>query len=85
MKAISLWEPWATAIAIGAKKIETRSWATSYRGPLAIHAAKLASHAPGIYAPLLRPVFAAAGITEFRHLAFGCVVATCRVVDVRRT
>jgi len=27
-------------IAIGAKKIETRSWATGYRGPLAIHAGK---------------------------------------------
>lgn len=40
MKAISLWQPWATLIAIGAKQIETRSWATSYRGPIAIHAAK---------------------------------------------
>ena len=40
MKALSLWQPWATLVAIGAKKYETRSWATSYRGPLAIHAAK---------------------------------------------
>ncbi len=40
MKAISLWQPWATLMAIGAKKIETRSWATRYRGPLIIHAAK---------------------------------------------
>lgn len=40
MKAISLWQPWATLIATGAKQIETRSWATSYRGPIAIHAAK---------------------------------------------
>lgn len=40
MKLISLWEPWASLMAIGAKKIETRSWATSYRGWLAIHAAK---------------------------------------------
>jgi hypothetical protein len=38
MKAISLWQPWATLVAIGAKKIETRSWPTKYRGPLAIHA-----------------------------------------------
>lgn len=27
MKAISLWQPWATLIAIGAKRFETRSWA----------------------------------------------------------
>jgi hypothetical protein len=40
MKALSLWQPWASAIACGAKRIETRSWATSYRGPIAIHAAK---------------------------------------------
>jgi activating signal cointegrator 1 len=40
MKAISLTQPWATLIAIGAKRIETRSFSTSYRGPIAIHAAK---------------------------------------------
>ena len=40
MKAISLWQPWASLVATGAKQWETRSWATSYRGPLAIHAAK---------------------------------------------
>lgn len=41
MKAISLWQPWASAIALGAKRIETRHWATMHRGPLLIHAAKL--------------------------------------------
>lgn len=40
MKCLSLWQPWASAIAIGSKRIETRCWATSYRGPLLIHAAK---------------------------------------------
>jgi hypothetical protein len=40
MKAISLWQPWASLIAIGAKQYETRSWSTPYRGPLVIHAAK---------------------------------------------
>lgn len=40
MKAISLWQPWATLMALGAKQIETRSWSTSYRGPLLICAAK---------------------------------------------
>lgn len=38
MKAITLTQPWATLVAIGAKCIETRSWPTQYRGPLAIHA-----------------------------------------------
>ena len=40
MKAFTLTQPWATLVAIGAKRIETRSWPTRYRGPLAIHAAK---------------------------------------------
>ena len=40
MKALSLTQPWAQLIAIHAKKIETRSWRTSFRGVLAIHAAK---------------------------------------------
>lgn len=38
MKAITLHQPWASLIACGAKKIETRSWPTRYRGPIAIHA-----------------------------------------------
>ena len=39
MKAITLHQPWAQLVAIGAKTIETRSWSTNYRGQLAIHAA----------------------------------------------
>ena len=39
-KALSLWEPWASLVRTGAKTYETRSWATSYRGPLLICAAK---------------------------------------------
>lgn len=40
IKCVSLTQPWATLVAIGAKQIETLSWWTSYRGPLAIHASK---------------------------------------------
>lgn len=40
MKVISLLQPWATLVVIGAKKIETRSWNTKYRGPVLIHASK---------------------------------------------
>lgn len=40
MKAVTLWQPWASLIAFGLKTIETRSWGTRYRGPLLIHAAK---------------------------------------------
>lgn len=41
MKAVSLWQPWASELRPdGAKRIETRGWSTKHRGPLAIHAAK---------------------------------------------
>ena len=40
MKALTLTQPWASLVMEGAKRYETRSWTTSYRGPLAIHAAK---------------------------------------------
>lgn len=39
-KALSLWEPWATAMRLGVKQNETRSWPTSYRGDLIICASK---------------------------------------------
>lgn len=38
-RALTLTQPWASAVAQGAKSIETRSWSTRYRGPLLIHAA----------------------------------------------
>lgn len=40
MRALSLTQPWATLVANGSKKVETRSWRTSYLGEIAIHAAK---------------------------------------------
>lgn len=49
MKAISLWEPWATLMALGLKHVETRSWSTNYRGPLLICAAKRKMDADGIF------------------------------------
>jgi activating signal cointegrator 1 len=40
MLALTLRQPWASLVAIGAKRLETRSWATKYRGDLAIHSSK---------------------------------------------
>lgn len=37
-RALSVQQPWAWAITSGFKTIENRSWATSYRGRVAIHA-----------------------------------------------
>lgn len=40
MMALTLLQPWASLVAIGAKRYETRGWWTSYRGPLVITASK---------------------------------------------
>ena len=37
-KVITVRQPWATLLATGKKRIETRSWKTKYRGELYIHA-----------------------------------------------
>jgi hypothetical protein len=40
MKAITIWQPYATLLAMQVKLYETRGWFTRYRGPIAIHAAR---------------------------------------------
>jgi hypothetical protein len=88
MKGITLTQPWAALVAIGAKTIETRRWQTSYRGPLAIHAAKgwtagdreLVENPYGV--PLCAPFVAAlrpAGYTQASELPRGAIVAVVRL------
>ena len=38
MKIITIRQPWAHLIVKGSKNIENRTWRTSYRGPVLIHA-----------------------------------------------
>jgi hypothetical protein len=38
MRTLSVRQPWASLIVSGRKDVENRSWPTSYRGPLLIHA-----------------------------------------------
>lgn len=98
MKALSLWQPWASAIAIGAKCIETRSWETLYRGPLLIHAA---STRGGLDVAIGDPPEACnnsmrwerilridpdVGLGDaFEDLPFGALIATCELHDCVRT
>lgn len=84
MKAISLWQPWATAVALGSKRVETRHWSTRYRGLLAIHAAKRCVKSELLAYecwPFWRGALAG-GLgwhRSFKDLPFGAIVATCRL------
>jgi hypothetical protein len=40
MICISLWQPWASLLVGGHKRVETRHWPIRHRGPLLIHAAQ---------------------------------------------
>lgn len=40
IRSISLWQPHASAIALGLKPYETRSWSTKYRGTIVICSSK---------------------------------------------
>lgn len=84
---LSLWQPWATLIAIGAKQYETRSWATRYRGRIAIHAAKRMERdqVTLLTTRPFRQVLHAAGISLPSELPVGAFLATCRLVDCVRT
>lgn len=93
MRAISLWEPWASLIRVGAKTWETRSWGTPYRGPLLICAAKKKDEQAKelFYTPVFQKPFIGThpglldGYLPFECLNFGCAVAIVELVDCKRT
>jgi hypothetical protein len=82
MKAVTIHQPWATLIALGAKKMETRSWPTKHRGPLAIHAGKKIDREACEREPI-RSTLAAHGYTP-EKLPTGAIVATCQLVACRQ-
>lgn len=97
MKALTLWQPWASLVSLGVKSIETRSWSTDYRGPLAIHAARkrpaswtrlgdyrvkgFGRYGLALLGPGL-PEFRSTPRLEGYQLPLGAVVATCTLTDV---
>lgn len=77
MKVLSIKQPWATLTALGYKKIETRSWKTSYRGPLLIHSSKnidkVACKMPEIYK-----------VMEDYEYPRGLIIAKCNLVACQK-
>ena len=93
MKAITIWQPWATLRACGAKEFETRSWATNHRGPIAIHSAtlnpfKAIQNISDEAVSEMRNALKEAGIlttnTDFRILPLGQIIATAELVGCHK-
>jgi activating signal cointegrator 1 len=83
MKAITLWQPWATLIVIGMKSLETRSWATKYRGRLAIHASSRAAERVGGEAGMVIDAMLKGAGLWYDALPLGAVVGECDLVECR--
>jgi len=86
-RALSLTQPWATLVAINAKRFETRSQRRNYRGWLAIHAS---TEFPRDCVALCyeRPfcdVLSAAGFNNSDDLPRGAVIAIADLTDCRST
>lgn len=80
VKVLTLWSPWAQLVALGVKGHETRSWPTSHRGPVLVHAAKAWNQVIGEfwgkYGAMLPP-----GVRLPDDPSLGCVVALAEVAD----
>jgi hypothetical protein len=92
MKALTITQPWATLIAIRAKRFETRGWQTPYRGPIAIHAGKNLAPIGGerglrelCSTEPFTSVLTAAGITDVADLPRGEIVAIAQLVGCHPT
>ena len=72
VRALTLWQPWASCIAYGTKRVENRRWPTDYRGLILIHAGRAldprATDLPQTRAFLRRPQ------------PMGAVIAVARLV-----
>jgi activating signal cointegrator 1 len=92
VRTLSMTDPWGTLVALGAKKIETRSWPTPHRGPLAIHIAKTLP--PEAEACCDKPLFRHAletggytrkgGVANAWGLPLGQIVAVVWLDEVQR-
>ncbi len=79
MYAISLLQPWASLVIMGAKKIETRSWSTRHRGCILIHASQ--GKAGEIFAE--DPPFKKY-IQDFKALPFGAIIGSVTIDKILR-
>jgi activating signal cointegrator 1 len=90
MKTLTLTQPWASLVAMGQKKIETRSWRTNYKGPLLIHAAK--GYPKSAQRMMNNPIFyeafrfgKAIELWPEPGLPLGAIIATCELIQCVRT
>lgn len=86
LRVLTVRQPWASLLVRGAKRFETRSWSTGFRGLLAIHAARSPLHcAPDTAFARSHPVLFET-LDEFglraRELPLGVIVGAVYLLGV---
>lgn len=83
MKALTIWQPYASLIAKGLKAYETRPFKTNYRGPLLIHSGQrpmrwILKHSDE---GALDVAIEAFGMEKLMNLPVGCAICVVDLVD----
>ncbi len=73
--ALSVKQPWAALLAAGVKSVEVRTWPTTRRGPLLIHAGKVPDDRPEAWAWVTTPELRAAAESRGGVVGVGELVA----------
>lgn len=85
MRAISLWQPWASLWLTDHKIHETRHWHTPYRGALYVHAAKRRI-GPSDLSPDLERLCIKQWGSSFRdRLPYGAVIGIVKLLECSET
>lgn len=85
VKCVSVVQPWATLVVLGAKRYLAWDWTTSYRGTLAIHAS---GHFPEFARGLcreepFRSILREAALRSWSDLPTSALIGTVRLADCR--
>jgi hypothetical protein len=89
MKALTLWDPWASLIMIGVKRLETRPWrlpASMVGQRIAIHASKKVPKA--VFEDAMRNQYIRSALSldpDFTNFHPGCVLGTVELGDCYST
>jgi hypothetical protein len=84
MIALTVRQPWLWAILHAGKRIENRTWATRYRGPILLHAAKGCTqeeYVSAVESMILARVIDG-GVPPLAEMQRGGIVGRARIVDV---
>jgi hypothetical protein len=87
MKALTLLQPWAMLLVAGPKRTETRSWNTTHRGPLFVHASQKVDEDRQHLAwrdPFIRELCQRMGFATLESMPRGVIVGGVQLTDTHR-